>query len=545
MEAIRAEGVKYIFGNPGTSESPIMDELEAHPDLRYVLVLQEGVAMGMADGYARATGKPSFVNLHIETGLANGISLLNNSHAGGTPLVLTAANLDIRDLPRGRTDLAGMVEQFTKFTAEATHPEQVPTLIRRAFNEAKTPPMGPTFISFSANALDDEGEMEIDPSPEGYFNTAPDARAIDQAAEILGRASNPAMVVGDRVAESGATAGATRVAELVGAKVFATQYSAMNFPTSHPQFAGSIRLGFPDSLETLSVHDAVLVVGKLVSGYFMFSDPSMRYFVPGTKLVHMDVDGSQVGSTHATDVGIIADPKVGLSDLAEALEAGTSGSDREAAKGRATTLGEEKAAAREATRRRIEERWDQRPMTPSRMMAEVARALPKDAIIADDSVTTRSAVFEALDFDEPGSIYGNRGGALGWALGGPMGVKLANPDRPVVAVVGDGSAMMTVQGFWTAANENIPVVYVVCNNASYRVLKVNMDIYKDVVLKDGAKSEYIGMDFPQPMDLAGVASAMGVHSRRIEDPEEIGPAMQEALDLGKPAVLDVVIDGSL
>ena len=164
MEMLRAEGVDFIFGNPGTSEGPILDALEGYPDLRYMLTTQEGVAMGMADGYARAAGKVSFVNLHIETGLANGISLLQNAKDGGTPLVLTAANKDIRKLAEDRTDLAEMVRLFTKWTAEVTHPEQVPSVMRRAFQEAKTPPTGPTFVAFSANALDDEAEMDIVPS---------------------------------------------------------------------------------------------------------------------------------------------------------------------------------------------------------------------------------------------------------------------------------------------------------------------------------------------------------------------------------------------
>ena len=148
MEMLRAEGVKYVFGNPGTSESAMMDAIERYPDLEYVLVTQEGVAVGMADSYGRATGKPAFLNLHIETGLANAISLMNNAREGGSPMVVTSGNKDIRELAHERTDLAAMVEQFTKWTAEATYPEQVPFFLRRAFNEAKTPPTGPTFVGF-------------------------------------------------------------------------------------------------------------------------------------------------------------------------------------------------------------------------------------------------------------------------------------------------------------------------------------------------------------------------------------------------------------
>ena len=546
MEMLKAEGVEFVFGNPGTTETAIMDELESHPELKYVLVLQEGVAMGMADAYARATGKPSFVNLHIETGLANGISLLHNANDGGTPLVLTSVNLDIREAARGRTDVAAMVRPVTKWSAEVTHPQQVPSMVRRAFNEAKTPPTGPTFLAFSTNALDEESDVEIAASPEGYFRIAPDARAVQRAAQALSDAASPLMVVGDRVAQSDASAEAVRVAELLGAGVYASRYSEMNFPTSHPQFLGPIRSGYPEGRAALSKADVVLVVGKLVTGYYMFSDPVLDFVGPDTKLVHIDVDANHVGSTQTTHVGVIGDPKMALADLAEALESEMSGSAREAATGRSSTLAEARVASEAAWQRRLKERWDNTPMSPERMTAELARSLPKDVIVVDDSVTTSPALHHALDFDEPGSMYGGRGGALGWGIGGAMGIKLANPKRPVVAVEGDGSAMMTVQGLWTAANSKIPVVYIICNNGVYKVLKLNMNIYQEHVLKKGSpQSSYLGMDFPLPLNIAGMAEAMGVYGRRIEDPAELQPALRHALELGKPAVLDVVIDGSL
>ena len=544
LEMLRSEGVEYIFGNPGTSEGPILDALADYPDLRYVLAIQEGVAMGMADGYARATGRPSFVNLHIESGLANGISLLNNAYQGGTPLVLTSANKDIRKLAEGRTDLAEMVRLFTKWSAEVTHPEQVPSVVRRAFNEAKTPPTGPTYVGLSANALDDEAEVEIVPSPTGYFRTGPDRSAVEEAGRMLGGASRPTIVVGDRLAQSGGTAEAVRVAELLGARVYAASYSEMNFPTGHPQFMGRASPVLPASRALLSAADVVLAVGADVfSGFFYFSGHALG---PDTKLIHLDSAYGEVGKSEPTDVGIIADPKVALAELAETLESGMSGSAREAAKGRAASLAEEKAGLKAAWERRLAERWDRKPMSADRMMAELAGSLPPDTIVADDSVTSRDSVHGAIEFSEPGSVFGERGGALGWGMGGALGIKLAQPDRPVVAVVGDGSAMMTVQALWTAENANIPVVYVICNNASYRILKLNMSTYKTQVLNEPPhEGGYIGMDFPRPLNIVGMAEAIGVHGRRIEDPADLAPAMRHALALGKPAVLDVVIDGSV
>jgi benzoylformate decarboxylase len=418
----------------------------------------------------------------------------------------------------------------------------VPTTLRRAFNEARTPPTGPTFVAFSANALDDEGDMDIYPPGQGYFRTAPDAAAVQAAADILAGAERPVILVGDRISQSGAAPEAVRLAELTGASVYSSSYSEMNFPSTHPQYLGGIKIGYPESMGVLGAADAVLAIGKLSTVYYMFSDPAMRFFGPDTKLIHMDQDGNRVGSSQPTDVGIIADPKTGLDMLADAVEATMSGSAREAAKGRADDAASMKADMDEAAASRLKSRWDMNPMSADRMMAEIAKVLPSDSIIINDAVTSGTALLNSFDFTEPGSIYGGRGGALGWGMGGAMGVKLAQPDRPVVAIDGDGSAMMTVQGLWTAANDGIPVVYVVCNNSEYRILKLNMDIYKDIVLKQpGAESQYMGMNFPVRPNFAQIAEAMGVHSRRVDDPAQVGPAMIEALSLGKPALLDIII----
>ena len=543
MEMLRAEGVRYIFGNPGTSESAIMSSLPAYPDIKYVLVTQEGVAMGMADGYSCATGGPSLVNLHIETGLANGISLLHHAMDGGVPLVLTAGNKDIRKFTEGRTDLVEMVRQFTKWSGEVTHPEQLPGMLRRAFNEAKTPPTGPTFVDFAANALEDSAEVEIIPSPAGYFRLSPDPAAVQAAAGLLSRSERPIMVVGDRLAQSGGVDAAVRLAELLGARVYTTSYARMNFPSGHPQFLGRINATLPASRELLSSGDVVLAVGTNVfSGFFYFSGRSLAL---STRLIHVDSAHRAVGKLEPTDVGIIADPETALLCLTDAVADGMSGPQHEAARLRATTVAEEKSNNRAGWGARLRQRWGQHPMSPERMMTELARAMPADAIIVDDSLSSKDALHGAVEFNEADSIFGERIGAIGWGMGSAMGVKLAHPGRPVIAVVGDGSAMMTVQALWTAANENIPVVYLICNNRSYRILKLNMDIYKTQVLGEARPEEYLGMDFPLPLNIAGIANAIGVYGRTIEDPEELGPAIRQAVELGRPVALDVVIDGTV
>ena len=261
MEMLRAEGVKYIFGNPGTSEAAIMDSLENYPEFEYILAVQESVAIGMADTYARATGKPAFVSLHIDNGLSNSFALLIDSYNTGTPMVVTAGNKDVRKLAEGRSDLAEMARPYTKWSAEITHPEQYPSVIRRAFNEAASPPTGPVFVSLSANSLDDDADVNLVPSRGFRKSPAANPKDIEDATNILASASSPVMIVGDRVMVNGGTDAAVRVAELLGAPVYGHVSSQVNFPTDHPQYMGMLSLRQPSALETLDSADAVLAVG--------------------------------------------------------------------------------------------------------------------------------------------------------------------------------------------------------------------------------------------------------------------------------------------
>lgn len=546
-EMLVAEGVEYIFGNPGTSETPFLDGLQDYPQLQYVQALQEGTAVGMADGYARATGKPAFANIHIAGGLANGISGLYNAFRGGTPLVLTAGNSDTRMLisePVLSGDLVEMTKQYTKWSIEVRHASDIPVAIRRAFKEAKTPPTGPVFVSFPWNTLDEEIDFEAAPSSEGYFRIRPDANAVTKAAQLLAAADNPVIVVGDRVAQSDAVEQVVRVAEQTGARVVATSYSEVNFPTAHPQWGGMLNLNSPATARQFENADVVLAVGTDVFASFLYVD--VPFLKADTRLIHMDSNYWEIEKSYPTEVGIMADPAAGMADLAESLEDSMSGSQQEAAATRAATLAAARVRDNDRYQERIKANWDNRPMPVERMMHELAASAPPGTIIADEAVTSRPALNRAFDFEKPGDIYGIRGGALGWAMPGALGVKLAHPDRPVLAVVGDGASMYTVQALWTASRYNIPVVYAICNNQAYRILKVNMEVYLRDMLDDSDRSsEYVGMDFANRLDLSMMAQAMGVHGERVDDPSEIGPAIQRAFESGKPALLDISISGAL
>jgi benzoylformate decarboxylase len=328
--------------------------------------------------------------------------------------------------------------------------------------------------------------------------------------------------------------------------VFATSIARNNFPTGHPQFLGRINPTLATGRRLLAGADVVLAVGANVfSGFFYLPGRSLS---PDTKLIHLDSAQREIGKTEPTDIALFGDPRAGLEMLVEALDGAMNAKARERAAARRVAWAERTAQTRSAWNQQVNERWNARPMSPERMMHEIAQALPENTVVVDDSLSSKDALHAALKFNKPGSLYGERIGAIGWGMGAALGVKLAQPQRPVVVVVGDGSAMMTVQALWTAANYGIPAVYLVCNNRSYRILKLNMNVHRQEILGKEVEEEfegYVGMDFPLPLNLAAMAEAIGVYGRTISDPEDIGPALIKALDSGKPAVLDVVIDGRI
>ena len=545
LEMLIAHGLEYVFGNPGTTELPLMDGLQDYPQLKYVLALQEASAVAMADGYARATGKPSFVNVHIVGGLANSLSMLYNAFRGGTPLILTAGQSDTRMLveePALSGDLVQMCRQYTKWSGEVRHAQDVPIAIRRAFHTASTPPTGPVFLSLPWNVLDEEAELDLTPASTVYSQVHPDGEAVERAAHLLAKGKNPLMIVGDRIAQAGAVQEAVKVAEILGAPVadIAARSSEVNFPTGHTQYWDSINVSSPATRETLSQHDIILAVGCNLFSQFLYMP---RMLTGKSKVVHLDVSAWEIEKNFPVEVGVWGDIKKGLGDLYKALGQLMPGAEREAARLRASTLAGAKARRQESLLEQTRQVWEQKPMNPMRLFREMKEVLPRDTIIVSEAVSSTNHLLRAMDFNEPGSLFSLRGGSLGWGIGGALGVKLARPNSPVVAIIGDGAAMYSIQGLWTAAYYDLPVTYVICNNHSYQILKqflVNY-YYPTLGLKD-RKSEYIGMNFSkQPVDFVGVAGGLGVQGFRVEQPDELQPTLEKALNLGRPALVDVHI----
>lgn len=545
LEMLQAEGVEYIFGNPGTSEGPIIDLLGDYPQLKYILTLQESVAVGMGEAFARAKRTASFVSLHVDSGLANGIALMLDAYNTGTPMVVTSANYDARKINETKTDLAQLVRPVTKWAVELSHAEQIPSVMRRAFNEANSHPKGPVYVGFTSNALEGSAAMHIVPSRKIHDATRPDPHGIEEAAALLTASKRPLMMLGDRVSDDDASDAAVELAELLALPVYQYRGAEVAFPTTHPQYFGMHSLRVAADREVLQGVDLVLAVGMdAFEELFYWGDVILE---PAAKLIHIDPMPGRVGKSEPTDVGIVAHCGLALADLISAVKARLTAADDGTIQRRREQVRRDVAAKRQVYEQAVAARWNNVPMPPARMMAELSKAMPANAIVVDDAISSRGALRHYFKAAKRGDIRGVRGQSIGGGIGATLGTQCAYPDRPVVGIIGDGSAMMTIQGLWTAANDNIPCIFVICNNGMYRVLKVNFDIYQRDILNESertaAKLPY--SDFPTPFDIAAIAKGMGVQGERIVEPREIKPALERAVASRKPAVLDIVIDGSM
>ncbi|ETX01016.1 MAG: hypothetical protein ETSY2_37930, partial [Candidatus Entotheonella gemina] len=521
------------------------DLLGDYPQFKYILTLQESVAVGMGEAYARATQKASFVSLHVDSGLANGIALMLDAYNTGTPMVVTSANYDARKVNETKTDLAELVRPVTKWAVELSHADQIPSVMRRAFNEANSHPKGPVYVGFTSNALEGVAEMNIVPSGKIHDAARPDPNGIYEAAALLTASKQPIMMVGDRVSDDGAIGPAVELAELLGLPVYVSRGAEVSFPTPHPQYFGTHSLRVAADREVLKGVDLMLAVGMdTFDELFYWGDVILE---PGAKLIHIDPIPGRVGKSEPTDVGIVAHCGLALTELISALKEKLTPSDEQAIRSRTEQTVRDAAAKRQDYGHAVAAKWDNVPMSPARMMYELAQAIPENAIVVDDAISNRGALRHHFKAAKRGDIIGARGQSIGAGIGATMGAQCAHPDRPVFGIIGDGSAMMTIQGLWTAANDNIPCIFVICNNGMYRVLKVNFDVYQREILNE---SELTGLnlpysEFPNPFDVAAIANSMGVHGERIVDPKEIKPAVDRVVTSGRPALLDIIIDGSM
>ncbi len=545
VEQLLAEGVRYVFGNPGTTEQAFMDALQDYPQLDYILALQESVAVGVADGYARASGRPAFVQLHIMPGLGNAMGMLYNSYRTRTPMVVYAGQHPQRGAsqePILAGDLVRLAEPLTKWAVEAQDAHEIPVLLRRAFKLAMEPPRGPVFVSVPTNVMDEEADVPIFASSPALARVRPEREGIERAAGLLAEARSPIIICGDGVATSGAQAELVRLAEVLGARVHASFSSELPFPSAHPLYAGLLNVVSASALKgQLSSADVVLAVGTPVLTLLFPVDESP--FPQSTRIIHIDLESGEIGKNWPVEVGLMADPRLALADLVDALSRAVTEEQRQAAAQRAAEVQAMAGQMLHALESAARARWDTVPMSAGRMMSELADAIMPDTLLFDESITAGGYLMRYLRFADTGRHYRAAGGGLGPGMPNPIGIKLARPERPVVSVVGDGAALYTIQALWTAAHHKIPVTWVIANNRSYRILKLNMLEY----LGEGAAGrKFVEMDITDPpLDFSQISAAFGVKGTRVEHADEIGDAVREAQQAGEPRLVDIVIEGDI
>ncbi len=543
VEQFLADGITYMFGNPGTVEQGFLDALGEYPELRYITALQETIAVAMADGYARATRKPTVVQLHSGVGLGNGVGMMYQAKRGGAPLVVIAGESGVRydsmDAQMA-ADLVAIARPVTKWSTRVVDPSSTLRVLRRAIKIAATPPTGPVFVALPMDVLDAPSEEAVVPTSIPDTRVAPGAEAIRDAAAMLASASRPIAIIGDGVAFSDAQPELTRVAELIGAAVWGANSSEVNIDAEHPLFRGQLGHMFGDHSKAITAEaDAVLIVGTYV---FPEVFPALEgVFGRDAKVVHVDLDAYEIAKNFPVDLGLVADPKATLGLLAEELERTQSPEQRGAAEQRTNALGEQKRRELDAATARDHEFDGDTPMHPSVFMAELAQQVPDDVVIFDEALTSSPELTQHLPPTLPGHYFSTRGGSLGVGFPGAMGLKLALPDKTVIGFSGDGGAMYTIQAMWTAARHDIGAKFVVCNNRSYQLLKLNVQEYwRERSFKDH--------DFPGSFDLGKpeirfdeLARSMGVPSTRVETADEVGPAIAEALDEPGPYLIDLIV----
>ena len=545
METLVAQGVEYLFGNPGTTESPIIDSLEGYPQIRYVLTLHEGVALGAASYYAQASGRTGVVNLHVAPGLGNALGMLYNALKAGSPLLVTAGQQDTRMRLRAPLlghDLVAMAAPVTKWSVQVERADEMASALRRAFKIAHDPPSGPVFVALPIDVLEQETEQAALPPATLYLEQEPDPAGVAAAAAVLLASRRPAIIAGDDVARRGAHEELPALAELLGADVWVEGLRQhVVFPTAHPSYRGPLPFDAAAIRKALDGADAVLLVG----GPFF----EEVWFAPGAPFAHdaallqIEASPERLSRNFPLRVGLLASPAAGLRALRAALEREGGAALRAAAAARNTALRSLKAQDVAAQRERAAKRWDGEPISIPRVMAELETGLPPDAIVVDESITASIDLARTLSFERPGDYFGARGGGIGQALPGALGVKLAYPGRPVVAISGDGSAMYSIQALWTAAHHDLAVVFVILDNREYRILKHNMDAYRQ---RFGVRVErpYAHMDLSKPdLSFVEIAQGMGVAASRVTRPGALAPALAAALRSGKPYLLDVVVEG--
>jgi len=513
IHLLRGFGCTTMFGNPGSTELPLFRDWPK--DFRYVLGLQESVVLAMADGFAQATHNAGFVNLHSAAGVGHALGNLFTAWKNNAQVVVIAGQQARAMLPMepflGATDAAEFPRPYVKFSVEPARAEDVPAAIARAYYVAMTEPKGPTFVSVPVDDWDKACDL-IEPR-EVITRRRPDPDAIARVGEALEASRRPVLVVGSDVGPSGAFDGVVALAERWQAPVWVAPRSFhCGFPESHPLFAGFLAPLKSAVVDKLQGHDLILVLGAPA---FTYHNESLGPFLPdGARLIQIVSDPNQAAFT-PEGLSVAANLDAAVADLL----ARPAPAARPSAKGRGP--------------RPTIPSGD--PITPRYLMQQLSALRPRDAIIVEEAPTTREPMNDCLPIETADGFFTTGSGGLGYGLPASVGVALARPDRRVIAIIGDGSAMYGVQALWSAAQARLPMTIVIVNNGGYLALKHMAGLFQ--------MTEVVGVDLPG-IDFCGLAKALGCDAVRVDKPEALDGVLKTALASDGPCLVEVMVEAS-
>jgi benzoylformate decarboxylase len=547
IEQFLADDMNVMFGNPGTVEQGFLDAMASYPEMKYILNLQESVAVLMADGYARASQQATLVQLHSSPGIGNAVGALYQAKRGHSPLVVIGGDAGVKYMnmdAQMANDLVAMMAPVTKYATLVTDSKSLLRTIRRAVKIATTAPMGPVYICLPMDVLDEINEEEVFPSCVPSTRVMPNQSWINEVADNLVSSKTPMIFAGDGVAYSQATEELTELAELIGAEVYGVEFGDVLMDSTHPLYQGSTGHMFGESSFPITSKGDV----NLVVGTYMLPEVFPRLegiYAPDAKVIHIDLNAYEIAKNHRVDMGVVADPKLTLQALIDQISLIQTDDHVEKANAvlvAAKRIKEEKLAQAIAADEAMK---SDLPMHMSVFAKALSEQLPSNAIIFDEALTNSPAVSRYMPATTPGSYFYTRGGSLGIGIPGAIGVKLNNPSKTVIGFTGDGGSMYTIQALWTAVRHQVGAKFVICNNGSYHLLQLNIDQY----WKERTIEKH---EFPLPFDLSypafqfdQIAKSLGVDSVRVEKVEDIAPALVRMFADDKPFLIDLVLEGEV
>ena len=540
LSLLKDEGITHLFGNPGTTELPIMDALTEHPDLNYMMSMQESLVVYMAEGYSRSSGKLSACNVHVAPGLGNAMGAIYAAKFANTPIIITAGQ---QEQGHGLTEpllydpLVPIAQPLVKWAVEVTRFEDLPRIVRRAAKVAMTPPTGPVFISLPGDILNEEGALELGARTRVDTRVRPIDSTLEKTAERILSASNPVIVAGHELATDDALQEAAEFASIIGCPVYqqTVQYGA-HFLSEHPGFMGALSRDQQQVRDVLAPYDLLIVLGADVLRMSVWS--SVEPLPEGMKIVQIGQRDWEMGKNFPTELAIRADVKETLKALnPKLMERGGADQKSRADESLNKLSSKNWSAKREVMVKELTAAPQTGAIDPAWMVMKIVDTMPEETIIVDEGIISSRALMSLLPYRTSSSLFGMASGGIGWGVPAACGVQAAHPEKPVIAIIGDGSYMYSIQALWTAANQKLPVNYVICDNGGYRIIKERLFSFH-------GNENFIGMDFKEPaVDFVGLANSVGVPSVRVVDHSELVPALENALNnTSGPNLISVTVD---